>query len=137
MVCLVLEDLIGSLEVVVFPEQYEKCKSFLREEAMVFCKGKVKKEEAKYASLQVDLVTYFFDREQTAVIWLQFADFADYQKKEVAVVSCMRKYPGNGSLRFFLKNMKQIKQGSKSVSLDKAFLYELAAICGEENIKIK
>ncbi len=49
----------------------------------------------------------------------------------------MRKYPGNGSLRFFLKNMKQIKQGSKSVSLDKAFLYELAAICGEENIKIK
>ena len=111
MVCLVLEDLIGSLEVVVFPEQYEKCKSFLREGAMVFCKGKVKKEEAKYASLQVDSVTYFFDREQTAVIWLQFADFADYQKKEVAVVSCMRKYPGNGSLRFFLKNMKQIKQG--------------------------
>ena len=63
-----LEDLAGSVEVVVFPEQYEKCKSFLREGAMVFCKGKVKKEEAKYASLQVDSVTYFFDREQTAVI---------------------------------------------------------------------
>ncbi len=137
MACLVLEDLIGSLEVVVFPEQYEKYKSFLREGAMVFCKGKVKKEDAKDASLQVDSVTYFSDREQTAVIWLQFADFADYQKKEGAVVSCMRKYPGNVSLRFFLKNTKQIKQGSKNVSLDKAFLYELAAICGEENIKIK
>ena len=45
MACLVLEDLIGSLEVVIFPEQYEKYKSFLREGAMVFCKGKVKKAE--------------------------------------------------------------------------------------------
>lgn len=59
MACLVLEDLIGSLEVVVFPEQYEKYKSFLREGAMVFCKGKVKKEDAKDVSLQVDSVTYF------------------------------------------------------------------------------
>ena len=51
MACLVLEDLIGSLEVVVFPEQYEKYKSFLREGAMVFCKGKVKKEEVKNAKI--------------------------------------------------------------------------------------
>ena len=45
MACLVLEDLIGSLEVVVFPEQYEKYKSFLREGAMVFSKGKDKSQK--------------------------------------------------------------------------------------------
>lgn len=136
MACLVLEDLIGSMEVVVFPEQYEKYKSFLTEGALVFCKGKVKKEEAKDASLQADLVANFSDKEQAAVIWLQFNDFADYQKKEAAVVSCTRKHPGNGSLNFFLKNTKQIKQGSKSISLDMTFLNELAAICGEENVKV-
>ena len=137
MACLVLEDLIGSMEVVVFPEQFEKYKSFLTEGTMVFCKGKVKKEDAKDASLQMDSVTSFSDREQSATIWLQFADYTDYQKKEAAVVSCTRKYPGNGSLNFFLKNTKQIKQGSKSVRPDKALLNELAAVCGKENVKVK
>lgn len=137
MACLVLEDLIGSMEVVVFPEQFEKYKSFLTEGAMVFCKGKVKKEDAKDASLQMDSVISFSEKVQSATIWLQFADFADYQKKEAAIVSCARKHPGNGSLNFFLKNTKQIKQGSKSVSSHKAFLNELAVICGEENIKVK
>ncbi len=137
MACLVLEDLIGSMEVVVFPEQFEKYKSFLTEGAMVFCKGKVKKEDAKDASLQMDSVTSFSEKVQSAIIWLQFADFADYKKKEAAVISCARKYPGNGSLNYFLKNTKQIKQSSKSVSPDKAFLNELAVICGEENIRVK
>lgn len=104
---------------------------------MVFCKGKVKKEDAKDASLQMDSVTSFSDKVQSATIWLQFADFADYKKKEAAVISCTRKHPGNGSLNFFLKNTKQIKQGSKSIRLDKTFLNELAAICGEENVKVK
>lgn len=60
-----------------------------------------------------------------------------YKKKEAAVIFCARKYPGNDILNFFLKNTKQIKQSSKSVSSDKAFLNELAVICGDENIKVK
>lgn len=137
MACLVLEDLIGSMEIVVFPEQFEKYQSFLKEGAMVFCRGKVKKEDGKDAGLQMDSVSFFSKEDKKKSIWLQFTDFADYQAKEANLVSIMGKYPGNGRLFFYLRDSKQIKQGCDSISLDETCLAELTGICGKDNIRIK
>ncbi|MDE7205488.1 MAG: hypothetical protein K2O91_27125 [Lachnospiraceae bacterium] len=137
MACLVMEDLIGSMDIVVFPEQFEKYQSFLKEGEMVFCRGKVKKEDGKDASLQMDSVSFFSKEDKSQNIWLQFTDFADYQVKEARLVSVMRKYPGTGKLFFYLKSTKQVKQGSKPISLDAACLNELTGICGKDNIRIK
>lgn len=137
MACLVLEDLVGSMDVIVFPEQFEKYRSFLKEGAMVFCRGKVKKEEGKDASLQMDSVSLFSTEEKSKNIWLQFTDFADYQGKEARLSSIMHRHPGNGILCFYLKDTKQIKQRCGTVSLDEICLNELASVCGKDNIKVK
>ncbi len=137
MACLVLEDLVGSMDVIVFPEQFEKYQSFLEEGKMVFCRGKVKKEEEKDACLQLDSVSFFSTDQKSQSIWLQFLDFADYQEKESRLISVMRKYPGKEKIYFYLKKTKQIKQGQKTICIGEACLHDLTAICGIENIKVK
>mgnify|MGYP002423903433 FL=1 len=137
MACLILEDLIGCIEIVVFPQQFEKYRSLLQEGALVFCKGKVKSEDEKDANLQLDSVSLFSNEDQKRSVWLQFADFTDYQIKETSLSSITHKYPGKGGLYFYLKNTKQIKQGKRGINLDKTCLDELIAICSQENVKVK
>lgn len=137
MACLILEDLIGCIEIVVFPEQFEKYKSLLQEGALVICKGKVKREDEKDACLQLDSVSLFSNEDQKQSVWLQFADFTDYQRKEISLSSITHKYPGKESLYFYLKNTRQIKQGKQGINLDQTCLDELVAICGQENVKVK
>lgn len=49
----------------------------------------------------------------------------------------MRKYPGKEKICFYLKKTKQIKQGQKTICINEACLYDLTAICGMENVKVK
>ena len=41
MAFLTVEDLVGTVEVVVFPRDYEKCQMFLNEDARLFIQGRV------------------------------------------------------------------------------------------------
>ena len=133
MASLVLEDLIGSVEVIIFPEQFEKYRSFLTEGAMVFCRGKVKKEETKNATLLMDSVSLFATEDQSHNLWLQFKDFTDYQEKADRIRSIEQKYPGRSQLCFYLKNTKQMKQSNrKIISCEKECLDELIAVCGQD-----
>lgn len=119
MACLVLEDLVGSMDVIVFPEQFERFHSFLEEGMMVFCRGKVKREEEKDACLQLDSVFLFSTEERNQSIWLQFSDFADYQEKEPRLVSIMRKYPGKDKICFYLKKQSRSSRDKKRFVLTK------------------
>ena len=59
MAFLSLEDLVGNVEVVVFPKDYERLGSQLAEEARVFIKGRVSVEEDKDAKLICEQIVSF------------------------------------------------------------------------------
>ncbi|MCR5753860.1 MAG: DNA polymerase III subunit alpha, partial [Acetatifactor sp.] len=54
-----LEDLVGSVEVVVFPKDYEKYGSLLQEDAKVFIKGRISIEEEKDGKLLCEQIVSF------------------------------------------------------------------------------
>ncbi|MCR5426094.1 MAG: DNA polymerase III subunit alpha [Lachnospiraceae bacterium] len=60
---LTVEDLMGPVEVIVFPQSYEKYGPILQEEAKVFIRGRVSVEEDKDAKLLLDEVVTFTDAE--------------------------------------------------------------------------
>ncbi len=60
---LTVEDLMGPVEVIVFPQSYEKYGPLLQEEAKVFIRGRVSVEEDKDAKLLLDEVVTFADAE--------------------------------------------------------------------------
>ncbi len=47
MAFITIEDLVGTVEVVVFPNDFEKNQKYLNEEAKVFIKGKVSEDADK------------------------------------------------------------------------------------------
>ncbi len=61
-----LEDLVGNVEVVVFPRDYEKYGSQLVEEAKVFIQGRVNVEEEKDGKLICEQVVNFEEAAQAA-----------------------------------------------------------------------
>ena len=54
-----LEDLVGNVEVVVFPKDYEKYSSLLQEDAKVFIKGRISVEEDKDGKLICEQIAGF------------------------------------------------------------------------------
>ena len=56
-----LEDLIGNVEIVVFPQAYEKYSTLLTEDAKVFIRGRVSLEEDKDGKLICDQIISFED----------------------------------------------------------------------------
>ena len=54
-----LEDLVGNVEIVVFPKDYEKFSSLLQEDAKVFVKGRISVEEDKDGKLICEQIVSF------------------------------------------------------------------------------
>ncbi len=59
MAFLTIEDLVGSVEVVVFPQSYEEYGRILQEDAKIFIRGRVSLREEKDASLICDEIVTF------------------------------------------------------------------------------
>ena len=59
-----LEDLVGNVEVVVFPREYERFSALLQEEAKIFIKGRVSAEEDKDGKVLCEEIVTFEDAAQ-------------------------------------------------------------------------
>ncbi|HCR40933.1 MAG TPA: hypothetical protein DIW41_08530, partial [Lachnospiraceae bacterium] len=59
MAFIMLEDLLGTVEVIVFPKDYEKYKSMLEVDQKIFVKGRVTVEEEKPAKLICQKIVSF------------------------------------------------------------------------------
>ncbi len=63
-----IEDLVGNVEVVVFPRDYEKFAPLLQEDAKVFVKGRVALEEDKDGKLLCEQIVSFEDMEKDGTL---------------------------------------------------------------------
>ena len=80
MAFLTVEDLYGTVEVIVFPRDYEKYRTLLEEDTKVFIQGRVTVEEDKPAKLICSGVVPFDAVEKE--LWIQFPTRADYEEAE-------------------------------------------------------
>ena len=78
-----LEDLLGTVEVVVFPRDYEKNREHLEADKKVFIRGRVSEEDERASKLICEKVIPF---EQTKrELWIQFPDKKTYLDEEQIV----------------------------------------------------
>ncbi|MCR5225935.1 MAG: DNA polymerase III subunit alpha [Eubacterium sp.] len=135
-----LEDLVGSIEVIVFPKTYEGNIGRLNEDAKVFIQGRVSAEEDKNAKLIASKIQLFDEVPRT--LWVQFENKEDYAKNEKLLEETLLstvKGPGaRDQVNVFLKATKQIKKLSPSlkVKADDSTLSVLADKFGKENLRV-
>ena len=82
MAFLTVEDLVGTVEVMVFPRDYEKWQNMINEDARVFIQGRVSAEDDKASKLILEKVRPFSDIPRE--LWIQFESKDDYSQKEKA-----------------------------------------------------
>ena len=83
MAFLQVEDLVGSVEVLVFPRVYERYRACCEKDKRIFVSGRVSLEDNKNAKLLADRICTFQEVPQD--LWLRFADMDSYRKAEKEV----------------------------------------------------
>ena len=79
MAFLTVEDLVGTVEVVVFPRDYEKSQQFLNEDARVFIQGRVSAEDDRASKLILEKIRPFDNMPRE--IWIQFDNKEAYAQQ--------------------------------------------------------
>ena len=110
MAFLTVEDLVGTVEVVVFPRDYEKCQMFLNEDARLFIQGRVSAEDDKASKLILEKVRLFDDMPRE--LWLQVV--------------------------IYLKDVKEMKKlpPAYQVHIEDSWLERMCEKYGSSNVKI-
>lgn len=136
MAFLTLEDLVGTVEIVVFPKDYEKSQMLLKEEEKVFVQGRVSAEDDKASKLILEKIRSFEDIPKE--VWIQFAGKEDYGKKEKELLEELRQFPGNDSVVIFLKDVKAMKKlpSPYHVKITDFWLESMRGKYGESNVKV-
>ena len=161
-----LEDLVGNVEIVVFPKDYERYSAILAEDAKIFVKGRVSVEEDKDAKLICEQIVTFEEAKDTQPgqlfrnsygkggyggvrqekvntvpkgVWIQFADAESYGARERELLDTIADSDGNTDVVIFLKSNKAIKvlPPNLRVNADEELRQKLSAVFGEENIRFR
>ena len=135
MAFLTIEDLYGSVEVIVFPKTYEANAGRLNEDSKVFIKGHVSVEEDKDAKVIANRILMFDEVPKT--VWIQIPDMATFEAKEQTILELISGSKGSDSVVVYIKETKQIKKYPTKylVRANEAFLNKLEEEFGKDNIR--
>ena len=136
MAFLTVEDLAGSVEIVVFPRDYEKYAGKLLEEEKVFITGRTSIEEDKDGKVILESMITF--DEAPKKLWIKFASIEEYVQKEKVLSAILALSEGNDTVIIYCEKEKQQKKLPKNqnVKSDEQLLGSLKSAFGESNIKV-
>jgi len=136
MAFLTLEDLVGTIEVVVFPRDYEKNSAKLIEDAKVFIKGRVSAEEDKDAKLICEQITFFEDVPRK--LWIKFPTKDAYEEKHKELEALLWEHEGKDSVIIYIEDIRAKKEMPRNwnVHASAELLQKLSGHFGPENIRL-
>ena len=136
MAFLQIEDLVGTVEVIVFPRDYEKNSMKLLEDNKVFIKGHVSLEEDRDGKVICEGITAF--DEIPKKLWIKFPTMEAYQASSNELLQTLQTSDGYDSVVIYIEEAKAMKKlpPSCSVQAGEELKAQLCAKYGEDNIKI-
>ncbi len=106
MAFLTLEDLYGTVEVIVFPNDYDRYGRSLDQDAKVIIEGKTSVEEDKEGKLILEKLTPF--DEIPKEVWIRFPDRAAYEARAGRLEELIKGIPGRDSVVVYLEDVKKM-----------------------------
>ena len=136
MAFLTVEDLYGSVEVIVFPRQYERYQALMQEDSKVFILGHASVEEERNGKLICDKIYSFDDARRE--LWIQFPDKEAFEKQENETLALLSASDGQDQVVIYLAKERAMKRLEKNMSVfaNNELINELNKKVGEKNIKV-
>ena len=131
-----LEDMVGSVEVIVFPRDYENKKQLLNEDAKVFISGRTSIGDDPAGRLICEQVIPF--DEVPKDLWLKFADKTEYDARWPEVTEILRGSDGHDTVIIYLEKerAKKVLPANWRVAASTEVTEKLMKIIGEKNVKV-
>ena len=131
-----IEDLYGTMEVIVFPRDFERNRRVLVEDSKVFISGRVDAQEEKDAKLLCESVTPFEEISKT--LWIQFETKEDYEAMEQGLFDAIAGNEGRDHIKIYVKNPKAIKElpSKYNICADRETVQKLSEKFGADNVKV-
>ena len=136
MAFLTVEDLVGTVEVLLFPKAYERYREKLIPDAKLFLSGRVTiSDDDVSGKLICERLSVFGAGERT--LWIQFADEAAYLAQRGELMLRLGNSEGKDNVKVYCRAEKKIIQLGRDwrVSAEESLLDELRAVFGAENVK--
>lgn len=136
MAFLQIEDLVGTVEVIVFPNIYEKQANALVEDAKVFVSGHVSAEEDKASKLICDQIIPF--EAGRCELWIQFRNQEECMNREPELLELLHESDGSDAVVLYAAAEKRVKRlpPGRSVKVEEELLVKLRKSFGEGNVKV-
>ena len=136
MAFITVEDLFGTVEVIIFPRDYEKYSRYLNEDEKVFVAGHANVEEDKNGKLICEKIYSFDDTKRE--LWLQFATKESYEEKEKELYSRLYGSDGNDEIVIYIASPRAMKRLGQNynIHINPELVGNLTEFLGEKNVKI-
>ncbi len=136
MAFITVEDLVGSVEVLIFPRDYEKNREALTEEAKVFVSGRVSVGDDPVGKLICEKVVPF--DKVPRQLWLQFSDKEEYDRSSDRMMECLKTSEGSDQVIIWLskERAKKVLPANWNVNSRGPLLEKLIYILGEKNVRV-
>ena len=136
MAFITLEDLLGTVEVVIFPKDYEKNQQYLEVDRKVFVRGRVSEEDESASKLICESIIPF---EQTSKeLWIQYPDKETFLQEELLLYSMLHMSEGQDKVFIYCKKERAVKQlpAGKNVEISEELMSRLTNYFGNERVKV-
>ena len=136
MAFITVEDLLGTVEVVVFPRDYEKNRDYLEADSKVFVRGRVSEEDDKPSKLICEKIIPF---EQTKKeLWIQFPDKETFLDQEQIVYGYLADSDGNDEVVIYCAKERVVKRlpKNRNIGINEQILSRLMNHFGEKRVKV-
>ncbi|HJC67159.1 MAG TPA: DNA polymerase III subunit alpha [Candidatus Enterocloster excrementigallinarum] len=130
-----LEDLVGSVEIVVFPRDYEANRNLFVEDSKLFVRGRVSIGDDPVGKLVCEQVVPF--SEVPRELWIQFADMDQYYQEEKKLMEILGTSEGKDHVVIYLgkERAKKVLPPQWNVSISGDLTRRLSGVFGEPNVK--
>ena len=136
MAFITVEDLLGTVEVVVFPRDYEKNRDYLEVDSKVFVRGRVSEEDDKPSKLICEKIIPF---EQTKKeLWIQFPDKETFLDQEQIVYGYLADSDGDDEVMIYCAKERAVKKlpKNRNIGINEQILSRLMNHFGEKRVKV-
>lgn len=136
MAFITLEDLVGNLEIIIFPKNYEKNSHMLNLDAKVFVRGRVVTEEEKNGKLICEKIYSFDDTPKE--LWIQFATKEEYSQKEGKLMELLQSGDGTSQVVVYISGEKLMKRlpPRYGIGITPEQMNSFTNFFGEKNVKV-
>ena len=134
MAFLTVEDVVGTVEVVVFPNSFTANRVVIDHAEKVFVTGKVQANVDENAKLICDKVVDFASIPRK--LWIRFASLSDYEDKKDELYGILYNSDGKDTVVIYCtkENKRLTLPASRTIRVDSELIQKLQAMYGEKNV---